>query len=295
MENVFFGDEERGVEAPRGAYKVFVENYAYHEAERDVPVPFRVIVRKNGEATEYTGATPAGLTQARSRVEVVNFTYAGRTARLPLASDAPSALEASNLVAVTASVGSTLDALRGLMALGAEVAEIESTRALLDDLEDLDEPMAASTEPAEDAGDGFDEAWAALGAGDAGDAGDDAGAGAELLPDVIGDAVMVTSQGAELPAGRQPAVASRSRFEVTSRDRLYLQLAKLPPRFHQEVAAAFGGDTLLEMAARDLAKRLHESRTPVSALRANGYPAHIVEMIKRLMATGGTSAGSSAQ
>ena len=42
VENVFFGDEERGVEAMRGKYRVVVENYAYHGEPRGHAVKFKV-------------------------------------------------------------------------------------------------------------------------------------------------------------------------------------------------------------------------------------------------------------
>jgi|NorSeaMetagenome_1021524.scaffolds.fasta_scaffold285288_1 hypothetical protein len=64
VENVFFGDLDRGIEAVRGNYRVVVQNYAYHEERRDVPVPFRIIVRKNGEATGTH--FPYACTHARS-------------------------------------------------------------------------------------------------------------------------------------------------------------------------------------------------------------------------------------
>ena len=99
----------------------------------------------------------------------------------------------------------------------------------------------------------------------------------------------VAARSAELGAGRQPLTASRGRFEVTSRDRLLLQLAKLPSRFHEEVAAAFGGPSLLEITAAQLGLRLLESGTPAAALRAQGYPDHIVNLVKRAMATRGKS------
>ena len=182
-------------------------------------------MRKNGEVVNYTGETPANTTGDSSRVTVVEFTYEGRTA--PRLAEGVSALEASNLVAVTTSVGSTLDALRNLMSFDADAAELERVRQLVEEELDLDEPEPSSL-PQEGAD-------AADGGG--GDDDDDDGAG-ELpaLPgegDEVGDAVTEASRGAELPAGRQPLRASRGRFEVTSRDRLYLQLARLPQRFHQ--------------------------------------------------------------
>ena len=289
IENVFFGDAERGIEAMKGKYSVVVQNFAYHHRDhhlhhrvhddelRSRPVPFRVLVRKNGEVSEYQGETAAGKTGAESDVKVVDFEYHGRTVVLP--SEAPSAMEGSNLVAVTASVGSTLDALGALMRLGEEIAEIERTRALVQEDGDMDTPEAGSNLPAAAAGRGPDDA-AATSRED----------GALLQQDMVGDNVMQTSRQAEIPEGRQPVLASRSRFEVTSRDRLMLQLAQLPQRFHQMVAGAFGGPSLLELTCRQLATRLHESNTPPSELRQKGYPEHIVEMVKRLIATKGASA-----
>jgi len=262
VENVFFGDAEAGIEGPRGRYVVSVNNYAYHERNGDgKPVPFKVIVRKNGETTEFRGQCVG--TGEDSRVTVCEFEYTGRIAR-PV-DTAPSALAAANLVAVTASVGSTLDALRGLMSVGAEIAEIERTRALVADDDDADEPMAASNAPADADGGATDDDMA------------------DTL--YVGDDVTVSSHAPDIAGGSQPVVASRGRFEVTSRDRLFVQLAKLPPRFHAEVAQAFGGQSLLELSAAEIAKRLLEAKLPVRQLKDAGYPPQLVEMVKRLMAT----------
>ena len=87
-------------------------------------------MRKNGEVVNYTGETPANTTGDSSRVTVVEFTYEGRTA--PRLAEGVSALEASNLVAVTTSVGSTLDALRNLMSFDADAAELERVRQLVE-------------------------------------------------------------------------------------------------------------------------------------------------------------------
>ena len=298
VENVFFGDAERGVEARRGRYRVVVQNYAYHEKERDVPVPFRVLVRMNGEVTEYHGQTPAGETGTASEVDICRFEYHGR--KVAVAGSGPSAMEASNLVAVTASVGSTLDALGGLMGLGAELAELERTRALVQEAEDLEAPLPGSTEvplasPMEMEADDEaaveeDEADAEAEALEADALAMAASAVvAEAPAEAVGAEVTVASRGAELPAGRQPLTAARGRFEVTSRDRLLLQLAKLPERFHDEVRGAFGGASLLELTASQLAARLLTSNTSASVLRSQGYPDHIVHLVKRAMAMHGRS------
>uniref|UniRef100_A0A7S2GV03 Uncharacterized protein n=1 Tax=Haptolina brevifila TaxID=156173 RepID=A0A7S2GV03_9EUKA len=221
-------------------------------------------------------------------------------------------MEASNLVAVTTSVGSTLDALGALMRLGAELAELERTRALIQEDCNLDPAQQSSTEvplstpmqvdseewaPAEAAevaeADGEEESPTEAEVIEADALGEAAAAVvAEATPaqDTVGVGVTLATRGAELAGGRQPLTASRGRFEVTSRDRLLLQLAKLPTRFHEEVAGAFGGGTLLEITASQLALRLLESDTPAAVLRAQGYPDHIINLVKRAMATRGKSA-----
>ena len=72
--------------------------------------------------------------------------YTGRS--VPFSADTPltgpALLDASNLVAVTASVGQTLDALRALMSLAAEVSEIDRTRALLQEDADMDALLPSS-------------------------------------------------------------------------------------------------------------------------------------------------------
>ena len=153
-------------------------------------MPFRVLVRKNGEVSEYQGETAAGKTGAESDVKVVDFEYHGRTVVLP--SEAPSAMEGSNLVAVTASVGSTLDALGALMRLGDDIAEIERTRALVQEDGDMDTPEAGSNLPAAAAGRGPDHV-AATSRED----------GALLQQDMVGHNVTQTSIQAEIPEGRQ--------------------------------------------------------------------------------------------
>jgi hypothetical protein len=141
------------------------------------------------------------------------------------------------------------------MSLAAEVSEIDRTRALVQ--EDADEVAVLPSS------DGMEEELITA------DQDDDVGVEDGLVAgggggDRVGSEVKVVGQGAELPWGRQPMLASRARFEVTSRDRLYLQMANLPRRFHQMVAGEFGGLTLLELTASNLATRLLDSNTPAS-------------------------------
>jgi len=78
VENVYSGDAEKGIEAPKGKYRVVVENYGYHgEGTEPREVDFKVQVRMNGDqVTNYAGR----VSRAKERVEVVTFEYTGRQA-----------------------------------------------------------------------------------------------------------------------------------------------------------------------------------------------------------------------
>merc|ERR1719271_802620 len=76
VENVYVGDAERGLAAPRGRYKVLVNNYAFHSNE-GLPVPrnvdFRVQVRMHGDVVDYSGVIKAD----KETVTVCEFDYDG--------------------------------------------------------------------------------------------------------------------------------------------------------------------------------------------------------------------------
>ena len=187
------------------------------------------------------------------------------------------------------------------MRVAPDAAEMHRLRQLVQEENDLDEAQpssaalaeaatAASPMSAED-GTPTTEAVVATPGGNAEDEerGEEGGEEGAPPADLVGETVAVASRGAELPEGRQPVLASRGRYEVTSRDRLFLQLARLPERFHAEVAGAFGARSLIELTAARLASELAASNTPPSALRAAGYPEHIVAMVKRLITSQGAT------
>jgi hypothetical protein len=60
--------------APKGKYKVWVENYAFHE-DSEVSTDFKVEIEVNGEVTHFTGKTNRGATSENSRVDVGTFTF----------------------------------------------------------------------------------------------------------------------------------------------------------------------------------------------------------------------------
>uniref|UniRef100_A0A7S4UI31 Uncharacterized protein n=1 Tax=Ditylum brightwellii TaxID=49249 RepID=A0A7S4UI31_9STRA len=85
---------------------------------------------------------------------------------------------------------------------------------------------------------------------------------------------------------RRPLVAEHGRLEVTSRDLLHINLAKLPQTFHEMVGKEFGGGpTLAEECARQMSVRMIAEKIPVSELKRNGYPDNIVKLVNQIMAT----------
>lgn len=227
VENVFFGDAEKNIEAAHGKYKVVVQNFSYHGHKLKNPdkVPFKVRILMDGKETQYTGAcTGEG---ERSNQAVIEFEYNGRTT-VPSPEATGSLLEASNLVAVTSSVGETIDALKGLMKLKEQHEQLNTIRDLIAESD---------------------------------------------------DAAMVVEES----SNERPIMASSKAFDITSRDRLYLNLSRLPPRFHQEVGRSFGGDDLMEIAASDVARRLIADKIKLEELKKSGYPPSIVQRVKDKM------------
>lgn len=82
---------------------------------------------------------------------------------------------------------------------------------------------------------------------------------------------------------RPRVVAQHGHLEVTSRDRINIQLAKLPRQFHDIVGETLGGPSLAELCAEDVARRMVADRVPVSELCSSGYPREIVDAVKAKM------------
>jgi len=224
VENVFFGDAEKNIEAAHGAYKVVVQNFAYHgkKLKNPDPVPFKVRLLMDGKETQYTGAcTGSGES---SNQTIVEFGYYGRTK--PATKEATgSLLETSNLVAVTSSVGETIDTLKGLMKLKEQHEQLNTIRYLTAESDDA-------------------------------------------------------TMDVEEASNERPIMASSKAYDITSRDRLYLNLSSLPARFHQEAARSFGGDNLMDMAASEIAKRLIADKIKLEELKKSGYPSSIIQRVK---------------
>lgn len=84
-----------------------------------------------------------------------------------------------------------------------------------------------------------------------------------------------------------PLVAETNQLEVTSRDRLYMQLCKLPSRFHHMVEEALGrGISLAEKYAWDVARNILKDNIHISKLEQSGYPEDIVAHVKSIMKKG---------
>ena len=81
-----------------------------------------------------------------------------------------------------------------------------------------------------------------------------------------------------------PLMAEAKYFTVTNRDRLYLNLSKLPKLFHAEVNTCFEGTTtLIDFTASVLAKRLITDEIPIEQLKYAGYQEEIINLVKEKM------------
>lgn len=231
VENIFWGDAEKGIQAEKGKYKIYVQNYAYHGAtvKSGEPVPWRVRLLMDGKKYEFNGQC-VGSGES-SNIPVVAFEYFGRTAPAP--EETGSAVTSSNLVSVTSSTGVTLDSISQLMKLQDQVEQLNRVRELV----------------AMDADDATEE-----------------------------------KEDADSNSPTRPLMAERNAFDVTSRDRLYLTLSKLPISFHLECDRCFEGSaSLVEYTASLLAKRLIKDNVHVTALKDAGYPQNLVEAVQKKM------------
>jgi len=250
VENIFFGDAEKGIEADHGNYKISVQNYAYHGKTVTVgePISWRVRLLKDGKKSEIKG-TCIG-TGSKSDSTVIEFNYSGRTAPLPEA--VGSALVSSNLIGVTSSSGSTIDSLSGLVRLRNQNEIINQVQNLVSNGED------EKTE----------------------DTAMDTGTFAKGEDEKTEDTVIDT--------GTFALMANRKAFAITNRERLYLNLSTLPSSFHAEVNQSFqGGGTLLDYTASQLAKRLIKDDIHIDELRKAGYEDSLVGLVKDKMVTFG--------
>jgi len=255
VENVFLGDLDKMVQAPLGHYKVVVQNYAYHSGNR-VPVSFRVIVGQNGVKKTYEGECKGS--GSKSNVTVCEFDYQGRTIPFPSEEKAKTAFGTANMVNLTASTGQTLESIAQLVQVVQRHEHLDNVRTLV--AEEADDEVA--DEPMQD-----DEGMV-----------DERQSGME---EELSEEVQVEPEQAN---ATRPTQALHGTLEVTNRDRINILLSKLPRRFHEIVGEVFGGPTLAEMCAEDIARRMVADRIPVSQLRSSGYPRDIMDAVKDKMA-----------
>jgi hypothetical protein len=226
VENVFIGDLDARIEAPRGKYKVVVQNYTYHTEDRSASIPWTVVVTMNGRKETYYGECQD------MKVDVVacEFNYTGRTVPFPCEEDREkSTFETSDLVNLTASSGQTLESITQLVRVHQQLGLLNEVRLLNED------DMGTTTSHAEQ-----------------------------------------TSR---------PTAALPGTLEVTSRDLTNMRLAGLPQKFQRAVAEAFGGISLVEACAKEIACRMVENKIPLSELKRQGYPKDVVDIVKRSLAS----------
>ena len=77
---------------------------------------------------------------------------------------------------------------------------------------------------------------------------------------------------------------------MTSRDRLNMQLAKLPKRFHVAICNAFGGVSLVDECAEQLSRKMIADKIPIKALADAGYPKDVIYAVKSKL--GSAAAGA---
>jgi hypothetical protein len=145
VENIFFGDAEKGIQAAIGKYKVVVQNYAYHGKTHKDPdsIPWRLRVSKNGEIHNYSGECRG--TGSSSDVIAVEFEYEGRKAPPP--EEIGSALQSSKLISVTSSTGETIDSISNLLSIFNEHTELSDVQNLVQT--DVDETMEEKEDEAD--------------------------------------------------------------------------------------------------------------------------------------------------
>mmetsp|Transcript_32468 Transcript_32468/g.71271 ORF Transcript_32468/g.71271 Transcript_32468/m.71271 type:complete len:641 (+) Transcript_32468:933-2855(+) len=226
VENVFLGKLDRMVEAPKGKYKVYVQNFGYHTsgATSTTAIPFRVLIAKNGVKEKYNGEC-VGQGQ-KSDVTVCEFEYKGRSVPFPGEEKEKFAFEKANVVNLTASTGQTLESIGQLVQVVQQHQHLDVARTLVN----------------EDAG-----------------------------------------------TEERPILATTETLEVTNRDRVNMLLSKLPKTFHAIVGDVFGGPSLAEECAGEIARRMVAEKIPVSELGRAGYPEAIVAAVKIKMATSDVS------
>jgi len=136
VENVFAGNLDKMVEAPHGKYKVIVQNYSYHEpgSTTSTPVPFRVVIEKNGVKEKFDGKCLG--TGTSSNVTVHEFNYEGRTVPFPNEEKFVTAFSTSNMVNVTASTGQTLESLGRLVKTVQDLEHLDTVRMLVEEDEE---------------------------------------------------------------------------------------------------------------------------------------------------------------
>jgi len=145
VENVFCGCLEPKKEAPKGRYKVVVQNYAYHSGKYDA-IPFQVVIDKNGKKEKLKGQCEG--TGGKSNLTVCEFDYEGRTIPFPSEEKAMTAFGTSNVVNLTSSTGQTLESIGQLVQVAQQNEHLETLRTLVNEdsrAQQQERPAVAAT------------------------------------------------------------------------------------------------------------------------------------------------------
>jgi len=175
-----------------------------------------------------------------------------------------SLFDSGNVSSVTASVGETMEAL-------SQLCKFQKDHASLKKIEELSKPPPETTMAEEEEDSKAEEPM-------------DEKEEIEEENSSKGDDAMEDKEDEPKEANEhKPVFLSENTFSVTNLDRLYLQISRLPGICHQHVEDAFGGKTLQEVVAADIAKRMVDEGISIISLRTSGYPSDLVELVRDMM------------
>lgn len=180
-----------------------------------------------------------------------------------------SLFQQGNVASVTASVGETMEAMAQLCSFQRDHKELERVEELAELPEEEEEAMEEGEGSASEEEEEAEEEEAME--EDENEGKDVSEEGTAEVADKIGSSPLA------------PVFAPAKKFGLTNIDRIYLSISRLPMVCHKVVEDAFGGRSLQEIAATDVAGRLVEEGIAVESLRKAGYPAATVELVRKMM------------
>lgn len=163
----------------------------------------------------------------------------------------------ANVVSVTSSVGQTVDAIAQLVAFQNDHSVLKKTEELaaMPVVEDADDEAAESEE--------------------------------EGVVELEEEETEVLESLPEGVLEKKEVFAKTNAFKLTNKDRLYLQLSRLPKVCREKVDAVFGGKTLQEITAVSIAEQLRADNVPIGEVRKAGFPRDVLDLVQAMIGAHG--------